>query len=114
MLGTTLTYLPSSLASKINGQFDPPARYNSRVGLFETSCNAVIPDVSISIGGTNFTISHEDLLLTGQLGTDPTTGLCITGIQASNGPFILGDTFLKNVVTVFDFGAGQMRFAARS
>ncbi len=36
----------------------------------------------------------------------------VTGIQAAAGPpAILGDTFLKNVVAVFDVGASEMRFA---
>ena len=40
---------------------------------------------------------------------------CISGI--SNGeiyaPYILGDVFMKNVLVVFDVGAGELRFASR-
>lgn len=44
---------------------------------------------------------------------------CITGIDdggvdvPGRSLFILGDTFMKNVVSVFDVGAGELRFAAR-
>lgn len=39
--------------------------------------------------------------------------LCISGVtDGGAGPYILGDTFLKNVVAVFDIGAGMMRFSS--
>jgi len=43
---------------------------------------------------------------------------CISGINdGGNDPgrdlYILGDSFLKSVVAVFDVGAGHMRFAER-
>jgi hypothetical protein len=45
--------------------------------------------------------------------TDTTGEYCLTGPQdgGEEGPFILGDTFLNNVVAVFDVGASEMRFA---
>ena len=43
---------------------------------------------------------------------DPTTGECMVGIIADDGSFpILGDTFLNNVISVFDIGAGEIRLA---
>ncbi|QIW98964.1 hypothetical protein AMS68_004482 [Peltaster fructicola] len=102
--GTTLNYLPYSLAQRINALYDPPARFNSYVGVFETECDAKAPDLSVRINGTDFVMNKLDLIITTEAGQDPDTGLCITAIQPSNGPYILGDVFLKNVVAVFDVG----------
>lgn len=52
-------------------------------------------------------------------GTDEDgNAVCISGIDdggsdAEEDVYILGDVFQKNVVTVFDIGAGVLRFAAR-
>lgn len=111
-IGTTLMYVPTSVAMKVNSLFDPPAKYVHESGVYETDCDAKVPNFAIRIGGTDFHVNSEDLLLTGKDGYDPYTGGCITGVQAtSEPPYILGDTFLKNVVAVFDVGAGEMRFA---
>lgn len=111
--GTTLIYLPQSLAAQVNAAFSPPARYLPQVGGFEVDCSATPPSFSVTINGADLYVSGQDLLLTGEAGMDPNTGLCITGVQTSfNGPTILGDVFLRNVVAVFDVGAGEMRFAA--
>ena len=54
-----------------------------------------------------FYINAADLIL-------DSDGSCFTGIDdGGEGPYILGDVFLKNVVAVFDVGASEMRFAAR-
>lgn len=47
---------------------------------------------------------------------DEGNAICITGIDdggddSSEDLYILGDTFQKNVVTVFDVGAVEMKFA---
>lgn len=107
--GTTLVYFPKSLTRAINTAFNPPSVNIG--GLWENSCDATPPDVSITIGGKNFKISPQELLLQGKLGKDPQTGGCVCGIQPSPGPYILGDVFLKNVVAVFDIGESEMRFA---
>ena len=42
------------------------------------------------------------------------TSTCICGVQPSLGGLnLLGTTWLKSVLAVFDVGAGQMHFAAR-
>jgi len=42
-------------------------------------------------------------------------GLCQSGVNNGRNypPYVIGGTFMKNVVTVFDIGASEMRFAAR-
>ncbi|KAK3714966.1 hypothetical protein LTR37_007456 [Vermiconidia calcicola] len=108
--GTTLAYLPPNIVEAINLAFDPPSLLVN--GFWENDCNATAPEFAIDIAGTEFRISEQELLLNDELGYDWATGLCACGIQASpTQPYILGDTFLKNVVAVFDIGASEMRFA---
>ncbi|KAF2716344.1 acid protease [Polychaeton citri CBS 116435] len=110
--GTTLNYLPSKVVEKIASLFSPPAIYVDVAGMYEALCDAEPPEIGVVINGTEFQISPLDSLITGDAGLDPFTGLCVLGFQESyRGPWILGDVFLKNVVAVFDVGAGEMRFA---
>ncbi|MCJ1224429.1 hypothetical protein MMC12_001074 [Toensbergia leucococca] len=105
--GTTLLYLPTGQADAINALFDPPAVYSDDVGAYVVDCNAKAPELGVQIGGEVFFISPLDLILNSE-------GSCFTGVDdGGDGPYILGDVFLKNVVAVFDVGASEMRFAAR-
>ncbi|KAJ5195350.1 uncharacterized protein N7498_008788 [Penicillium cinerascens] len=113
--GTTLNYYPTSVANAVNAAFDPPAVYNTTQGAYVVDCNAKPPAHAITIAGTTFTINPLDMILNG--GTDANgKTFCISGIDdGGNDPsadlYILGDTFQKNVVTVFDVGAAQLMFA---
>jgi hypothetical protein len=99
--GTTLIYAPSAMAKAINSQFIPPSTDGQSV-----SCNAVAPSVGVKIGGKTFTINPADMIVS--LGANT----CVSGIVGTSGaPYILGDTFMKNVVVAFDIGAAEMRFA---
>ncbi|OQV05013.1 hypothetical protein CLAIMM_09817 [Cladophialophora immunda] len=106
--GTTLMYVPTQDSKVINGLFDPPARVEE--GLYLVNCNATAPDMGIRIGGTLFELNPVDLILD----EDIPGGLCISGIQSGPvGHYILGDTFLNNVLAVFDIGAAEMAFSPR-
>ncbi|KAJ6113918.1 acid protease [Penicillium sp. IBT 18751x] len=113
--GTTLNYYPTSVANAVNAAFDPPATYDDDQGAYVVDCNATPPAHGITIGGTTFTINPLDMIL--YTGTDDSgNAVCISGIDdggddSSEDLYILGDTFQKNVVTVFDVGAGELKFA---
>ena len=99
-----------ALATPLLSAYNPPATYAEAWGVYEVLCNATAPGVAFTIGGVNFEISPADLIF--QTLVDPDTGLCVTGIQPSTEPYILGDSFMNNVLTTFDLGALQMRFTA--
>lgn len=108
--GTTLNYYPTSIANAVNAAFSPPATYNDTEGAYVVDCNATAPAHSITIGGTEFTINPLDMILYAG------DNVCISGIvdggsDVSQDLYILGDTFQKNVVSVFDVGAVEMKFA---
>ncbi len=94
--------------------FDPPAVYLSEQALYYAPCNATAPKFGVKIGSQVYFMSTVDLLRQGQ--RDRATGtMCRVGITDSeSGPYVLGITFLTNVVAVFDVGNGEMRFAARN
>lgn len=106
--GTTLIYLPTGIANAINALFNPPGVFDADLGAYSVACNAAVPSLGIEIGGRTFYINPVDMILPAGDGT------CISGVDdGGQGPYILGDVFMKNVVAVYDIGAGQMRFAAR-
>lgn len=109
--GTTLLFLPTELFTDLLALFDPPATVVAGLGLALAPCNASVPALGVQIGGVVFDISPADMLLQSQV--DPDTGNCLVGLQDGGaGPYVLGDTFMNNVVAVFDVGASEMRFAA--
>jgi hypothetical protein len=97
--GTTLMYAPIDTANAIDNLFKPASPDGQTV-----DCNAKAPDLAVKIGGKTFKINPADLIVNNG-------GTCISGIIGSSAPYILGDTFMKNVVVVFDVGAAELRFA---
>lgn len=108
--GTILNYFPTAISSAINAQFGPSTECDPTQGVCFVDCDATVPKVGVTISGRTFYINPQDLILDVGIGDNT----CITGIyDGGQGPYILGDVFLKNVLAVFDVGASQMRFAAR-
>lgn len=99
----------------MNAAFSPAAVYSDDEGAYVVDCDATPPTHTITIAGTAFTINPLDMIL--YAGTDDDgNDVCISGIDdggddSSEDVYILGDTFQKNVVTVFDVGAVEMKFA---
>jgi len=110
--GTTLNYVPNSVANKINAAYSPAATYNSDEEVYTVSCTATPPAVSVDIAGTLFPINAADMILSNGDGTC-ITGWTQGGTSDTEDIFILGDVFQKNVVSLFDVGAGVMQFAGR-
>lgn len=111
--GTTVIYAPTRVAREYNKAFDPPARYNHYEGTYYVSCTATAPPFSVTIGGVKFRITSGDAIL--PIGD----GRCMSGIQDGGSPedgniFILGDTFLHNVVATFNVKSNEVTLAART
>ncbi|KAI0315206.1 acid protease [Amylostereum chailletii] len=116
--GTTLLYVPTPIANAYHAQFDPPATFSDEEGAYIVSCNATVPPFSVIIGGTTFNLTSADVIL--PVGTDDDGNLfCISGID-DGGPavdgniFVLGDTFLHNVVATFNLGTNQVTLTERA
>ncbi|KAF2416403.1 acid protease, partial [Tothia fuscella] len=108
--GTTLLLLPKDIAKSVNDRFVPPAKFNPRLG-YTVDCAAKAPKFGVKISGTTFWIDGKDLVLPAEKAGEG----CTSAIGESSWPggLILGAAFMRNVVSVFDVGAAEMRFAAR-
>ncbi|KAI4723941.1 acid protease [Aureobasidium sp. EXF-10728] len=107
--GTSLIYVPTAVASALAAAFNPPATVNPSYGLYTVACNATVPLFGVTISSKVFYINPLDLII------DTGLGFCVMGVQDNNGGLtIIGDVFMRNVLTVFDVGAAQVRFSART
>lgn len=79
-------------------------------GFFSLPCDS-IPNVSLTFGGTAFNVSSKtfNLGLT-QTGSSDCVGGIVGGDVGEIG-WIVGDVFMQNVYTVFDFGNTRVGFA---
>ena len=99
------------MASALAAQFSPPAIWNATIQQYSVPCNAKAPWFAIKIGGVVFPVDKRDMIIDDATGQ----GTCAAGINdgETNAPFTIGDTFMNNVLTVFDVGSGQMKFRSR-
>ncbi|CAE6463966.1 hypothetical protein ACGC1H_006663 [Rhizoctonia solani] len=104
--GTSVVIAPQADAQAIYAAI-PGSRLGQN-GLFSYPCNAN-PDVALSFAGQNFKIKAADM----SLGSDATNTTCTGSIVPSGQrtAWLVGDSFLKNVYTVFDQTNLQVGFA---
>jgi hypothetical protein len=106
--GTSLIYAPSAVAASVAAAFNPPAAVDSSTDLYHVACNATVPLFGIVVSSKVFYINRLDMII------DSGLGFCVMGVQDNTGGLtIVGDVFFRNVLTVFDVGAAQVRFSAR-
>lgn len=106
--GTSLCYIPEDVAAGVAAAFNPPATYDGSVDSYYVDCDAKAPIFGVSIAKKIFWVNSADMIIA--LGE----GTCVLGVQPNSGGLnILGAVFMKNVISVFDIGAEEMRFAAR-
>ncbi|CAE6436259.1 unnamed protein product [Rhizoctonia solani] len=104
--GTSVVIAPQADAQAIYAAI--PGSQLGQNGLFSYPCNAN-PDVALSFAGQSFNIKAADM----SLGSDATNTTCVGAIvpSAQRNAWLVGDTFLKNVYTVFDQTNLQVGFA---
>ncbi|KAF1912187.1 aspartic peptidase domain-containing protein [Ampelomyces quisqualis] len=115
--GTSKVILPDRVAKYIAGGFDPPAHYEASVEEYIVPCFASSPRVGIKIAGNSYYISAEDLLeRRDNIDGDRWQHECSLMIEpAGNSRLILGATWLKNVLVVFDMSnAVEVRRGGRN
>ncbi|KAM3419477.1 hypothetical protein BST61_g5403 [Cercospora zeina] len=106
--GTSLCYVPEDVAEATAALFDPPAYFDDTQGAYFVDCASKAPVFGVGIAKKIFYVNSDDLIIEIQ------RNVCVTGIQSAGaGLSILGGTWMKNVLAVFDVEGEQMRFAAR-
>ncbi|KAL2816189.1 aspartic peptidase domain-containing protein [Aspergillus cavernicola] len=123
--GAPMSSVPGTVAREFNSLFDPPGQWNEIQQGYIVDCDATAPDFAVRIGDATFTANPLDMILhTGQTynGDDMCLSAIGPGLEMGVDPsdptnttelYLLGAGFMKSVVSVFDFGNSEMRFAAR-
>jgi len=122
--GTTLSYLPHDMASKVWEEVG--AEYQSAFGMAVLPCSHDVHPGHFSFGfagshGPRVNVTMDELVVDLTNGEPPTFAsgpyegelVCEFGIQNySTGPYILGDTFLRSAYVVYDLENNEIAIAA--
>ncbi|KAF7334942.1 Acid protease [Mycena venus] len=110
--GTTLAYGPSATIKKVYAKVPGSKLFDSENGLYSFPCNSV-PEISFNYGGNDWTISADNFNLgqTEEGSSDCVGALGVTDLGLGNSVLLLGDAFMKNTYTVFDFDQTAVGFA---
>ncbi|KAJ7829548.1 acid protease [Mycena leptocephala] len=111
--GTTLMYGPPAAVKKLFAKVSGSKVYDSTNGYYSYPCDSP-PEISFNWGGSDWTISADNLNL-GQ--TESGSSDCVSSLAAQDlglgaDVWLLGDAFMKNVYTVFDFDQEAVGFAS--
>ncbi|KAI0792846.1 acid protease [Abortiporus biennis] len=111
--GTTIMYGPPSAVKTFYAAISGSKVYDSANGYYSFPCNTP-PTVSFSWGGKTFTVSTANFNL-GQ--TSSGSSSCVGALAGQDlglgsNVWLLGDSFMKNVYTAFNFGTNQVGFAS--
>jgi len=108
--GTSLTYLPNTVANAIFQEFN--TQYESSLGAAQVDCNAANQQGSLdfNFSGVHISVPYNELVITSQIIRG--RALCILGIAPLlNGVAILGDTFLRSAYVVYDLDNNEISLA---
>jgi len=111
--GTTCIFGPTDAVKTLWASIPNSQELDSQPGFYSYPCNQSV-DVSFSWGGKNWQLSEA----TFNFGTttDSTGERCVGAIAGQDiglgaSTWLLGDSFLRNVYTIFDVGSDQVGFA---
>ncbi|KAJ7630003.1 acid protease [Mycena polygramma] len=111
--GTTIMYAPPAAAKEVYAKVPGSALFDSTNGYYSFPCDTP-PKVAFNWGGADWVISADNINL-GQ--TEEGSSLCVgalAGVDVGIGSnvWLLGDSFMKNAYSVFDFDQNAVGFAA--
>ncbi|KAJ7023469.1 acid protease [Mycena alexandri] len=111
--GTTLAYGPPASVKKIFAAVSGSKLFDSTNGYYSFPC-ATPPVISFNWGGQDWTISAENINLgqTASGSKDCVASLAAQDLGLGTDVWLLGDAFMKNQYTVFDFDQEAVGFAA--
>ena len=117
--GNFFNFVPADVALAVNNAFQPPATRSEsflETGMYDVPCNAIAPTFGLTFSN-NVTIYNDprDTLVENADGTCNSAFLDADILGEASGItlHILGKPFFQSVVSVFDFGKDEMRFAER-
>jgi len=112
--GTTLVGGPSTQIAAIYAQIPGSALGTGNYqGYYTYPCSTTV-NITLSFGGQSWPISNADFLMS-QVSSSTCVGAFFTVDTGNGAPaWIIGDTFLKNVYSVFRYNPASVGFAALS
>lgn len=110
--GTTVIYGPADGVQQLYASVPGATLFDSSNGFYSFPCDSV-PSVSFNWGGQDWPITSDNFNM-GE--TTKGSGQCVGAIAAQDlglgsNVWLLGDSFMKNVYSVFDFGSNSVGFA---
>ncbi|KIL71701.1 hypothetical protein M378DRAFT_189089 [Amanita muscaria Koide BX008] len=110
--GTTIIYGPPGAVSQVYSQIPGSTLFDQQNGLYSFPCKSM-PKVSFNWGGKDWEISAANFNM-GE--TQSGSGQCVGALAQGDlglgtNVWLLGDSFMKNVYTVFDLGSSSVGFA---
>merc|ERR1712014_271828 len=106
--GTSLLAGPSAEVKAIADKFGATSVAGKAWGV---DCSKDLPDLTFTVGGKDFVLKKEDLILQ-QSGSTCVLGIQGIDIPAPNGPlWIMGDVFMRKYYCKFDWGQGRVGIA---
>ncbi|KAF7326657.1 Acid protease [Mycena venus] len=111
--GTTIMYGPPASVKKVYAAVKGAKLFDSENGYYSFPC-ATPPQIAFNWGGKDWGISPANINL-GQ--TEDGSSECVGALAAQDlglgsNVWLLGDSFMQNVYTAFDFGEQAVGFAA--
>lgn len=106
--GNHLNLIPTAVAEAVNNAFHPPGVFDADSHAYIVDCNARTPDFGIILDGQTFWDRIQEQLIYRHLSRFCYSSIAPTAEDDVIGLSFLGDAFLRNVVSVFDFGREEM------
>lgn len=120
--GTTLTYLPETMAQSIMDTFS--ATYDESLGYATVDCNLADESdlvLEFQFGGSDgpaIQVALSELVIQdgtsvsfGPGGSSTESSTCAFGVSISTDTYLLGDTFLRSAYVVYDLDAKEVALA---
>ncbi|KAK3321035.1 aspartic peptidase domain-containing protein [Cercophora scortea] len=104
--GTSFAFGPAADVAALH-KLIPGAKVSSDGVTYQVPCDSDF-EIKIFFSGTAFAISPRDWMS----GSGTTCKSNFYGYEVMEGSWLLGDVFLKNVVSIFDADAGKIGFSA--
>ncbi|KAJ7079971.1 acid protease [Mycena belliarum] len=110
--GTTIMYGPPAAVKEVYAKVAGSALYDAANGYYSYPCDSA-PEIAFNWGGADWAISAANFNL-GK--TEEGSKLCVGALAGQDlglgaGVWLLGDSFMKNVYTAFDFELKAVGFA---
>ncbi|KAI0661329.1 acid protease [Cubamyces menziesii] len=109
--GTTIIYGPPSQVANFYKSIPGAKLYDSNNGFYSIPCSSVPSNVSFSWGGQQWAISAANFNFGRVSSTQCIGAIAGQDLGLGSNTWLLGDSFMKNVYTVFSFDQNSVGFA---